>query len=232
MVVLVGLTAAIYAALLIPFKPIPIIPGFTEIRPATVFPVVCSLMFGPAAAWGAAFGNLIGDFFGTLGPGSIFGFVGNFLYGYIPYRVWRAISNDGPSIRSFGSTIKYLAAALIASTACGVSIAWGAHILGLVPFAVLCNIILINNLLVSALLGPVLLRVLYSRVKKLGLIYTEIMSEDDLHKGRSEHIGQALLWIGSLGGLILGNITAGNPEAVSTGVGASVVILIVGTLLI
>ena len=58
------------------------------------------------------------------------------------------------------------------------------------------------------------------------------MSEDDLHKGRSEHIGQALLWIGSLGGLILGNITAGNPEAVSTGVGASVLLLIVGTLLI
>ena len=51
MVVLVGCIAAVYAAVLIPFKPIPIIPGFTEIRPANVFPVICSLMFGPAAAW-------------------------------------------------------------------------------------------------------------------------------------------------------------------------------------
>ncbi len=30
MVVLTALSAAIYAAVLIPFKPIPIIPGFTE----------------------------------------------------------------------------------------------------------------------------------------------------------------------------------------------------------
>jgi energy-coupling factor transport system substrate-specific component len=49
---------------------------------------VFSILFGPAAAWGSAFGNLIGDFFGTLGLGSIFGFVGNFLYAYIPYRLW------------------------------------------------------------------------------------------------------------------------------------------------
>ena len=34
MVVLVALTAATYAAILIPFKPIPIIPGITETRPA------------------------------------------------------------------------------------------------------------------------------------------------------------------------------------------------------
>ena len=37
MVVLAALTAALYAALLIPFKPIPIIPGFTELRPAVAW---------------------------------------------------------------------------------------------------------------------------------------------------------------------------------------------------
>ncbi|MBC7289406.1 MAG: QueT transporter family protein, partial [Armatimonadetes bacterium] len=76
MIVLVALTAALYAALLIPFKSIPILPGFSEIRPANVVPIVASLLFGPAAAWGSAIGNLIGDFVGTLGPGSFFGFVG------------------------------------------------------------------------------------------------------------------------------------------------------------
>ncbi|MDP7238877.1 MAG: QueT transporter family protein, partial [Candidatus Latescibacteria bacterium] len=70
MVVLVALTAAMYAAVLIPFKLLPIIPGITEVRPANVFPVICSLMFGPAGAWGAAFGNLIGDLMGgTYGLG-------------------------------------------------------------------------------------------------------------------------------------------------------------------
>ena len=85
MVVLTVLTAGLFAAILIPFKGIPLIPGITELRPANVIPLVFGLLFGPAGAWGAAFGNLIGDFFGTLGPGSFFGFWGNFLAAYLPY---------------------------------------------------------------------------------------------------------------------------------------------------
>jgi len=73
MAVLTALCAALYAALLIPFKAIVLIPGLTEVRPASALPVMLALLFGPAAAWGAAFGNLIGDFFGTLTPGSFFG---------------------------------------------------------------------------------------------------------------------------------------------------------------
>ena len=78
MVVLVALSAAIYAAILIPFKGFPIVPGAVEIRPANVIPFVVGLLFGPAGAWGSAIGNLIGDFFGTLSPGSIGGFVVGF----------------------------------------------------------------------------------------------------------------------------------------------------------
>jgi len=51
-----------------------LIPGVTELRPANAIPVVCSFLFGPAAAWGSAIGNMIGDFFGGVGPGDIFGF--------------------------------------------------------------------------------------------------------------------------------------------------------------
>ena len=76
MVVLVALTGAAYVAILLPFKIATIVPGFTEIRPASGIPIVCALLFGPAAAWGSAFGNLVGDIFGgTLTPGSIAGFV-------------------------------------------------------------------------------------------------------------------------------------------------------------
>src|SRR3712207_9543414 len=88
MVVLVALSAAIYAAVLIPFKGFTIIPGAIEIRPANVFPFVFGILFGPAGAWGSAIGNLIGDFFGTLTPGSIGGFVGDFFLGLLPYKMW------------------------------------------------------------------------------------------------------------------------------------------------
>ena len=100
LVVLTAMSASLYAALLIPFKVLPLIPGVTELRPANAVPVVCSFLFGPAAAWGAAIGNLIGDFFGGIGPGDLFGFAGNFLYGLMPYKAWRALSDGDPLPRS------------------------------------------------------------------------------------------------------------------------------------
>jgi energy-coupling factor transport system substrate-specific component len=47
--------------------------------------VVC---FGPAAAWRAAFGNLIGYLFGTLDPGSLFGLLGNVLLLLCLWQWW------------------------------------------------------------------------------------------------------------------------------------------------
>jgi hypothetical protein len=93
MVVLVALSAAIYAAVLIPFKGFPLVPGYIELRPANAFPIVFGLLFGPAGAWGAAIGNLIGDFFGTLTLGSVGGFVGT-CWG------WLRLSSSLPSYSS------------------------------------------------------------------------------------------------------------------------------------
>ena len=97
MVVLTAISAALYAAILIPFKVVPLIPGITEFRPANAVPIVCSFLFGPAGAWGAAFGNLIGDFFGGLGPGDLFGFVANLAYGFVPYALWDALGLGPPA---------------------------------------------------------------------------------------------------------------------------------------
>ncbi len=93
MIILVALSAAIYAVFLIAFKAgLVLIPGVAEVRPAAAFPIVFGLMFGPAGAWGSAIGNLIGDIFGgTLAAGSIFGFIGNFYMGYVPYKMWGAL---------------------------------------------------------------------------------------------------------------------------------------------
>src|SRR5690348_7601206 len=108
MVVLTAMSASLYAAILIPFKVLPIIPGVTELRPANAVPVVCSFLFGPAGAWGAALGNVIGDFFGGIGPGDLFGFVGNFLYGFIPYRAWEILCDGDPVPRDARSWILFV----------------------------------------------------------------------------------------------------------------------------
>ncbi|MDI6704218.1 MAG: QueT transporter family protein [bacterium] len=201
MIVLTAVIAAIYAAVLIPFKIFTIIPGYTEIRPAAVIPIVCSLMFGPAAAFGASFGNLIGDFFGTLGLGSLFGLIGNFLYGYIPYKVFRKGILE-PDFRKG----RFLLITLIASLVCGVTIGYGLDILGLLPFAAFTNIVILNNFILSAILGPLLLIPLYPRVKRWGFLYQEIMEEGKLSCSRFHTIGILLLVIGIIYGFVVGNI--------------------------
>ena len=85
------LVAILYACLLVPFKPFPIVPGYTEFRIADFIPPLAGVLFGPAGAWGAAFGNLGADFFGTLTLNSAFGFVGNFLFAYVAYRIWNLV---------------------------------------------------------------------------------------------------------------------------------------------
>src|SRR5512144_1550189 len=118
MVVLTAMSASLYAAILIPFKVLPIIPGVTEFRPANAVPVVCSFLFGPAGAWGAAIGNVIGDFFGGIGPGDAFGFVGNFLYGLLPYKLWEAVTDRDPLPRTPAMWLLFVSVVLLASAAC------------------------------------------------------------------------------------------------------------------
>jgi energy-coupling factor transport system substrate-specific component len=208
MIVLTVLVAAIYAAVLIPFKAIPIIPGITELRVAQVIPPVASLLFGPAAAWGSAFGNLIGDFFGTFGPGSFFGFIGNFFLGAVPYVLWGRLgplsSGEEPAMRRGKQVGEFVALCAISGLACAALIAWGLELLRLVPFVVLATIIAINNVVVPAVLGPILLALLYRRVQRMGLVWTEVMAAEDISERGPAPIGTALMAIGGVGGWVVG----------------------------
>ena len=227
MVVLVALSAAIYAAFLIVSQFLVIIPGFTNLRPGNVFPFVFGLLFGPAGAWGAAIGNLINDFFGTLGLGSIFGFVGNFFLGFLPYKMWGAFFRRGedmePNVNSRKKLIVYLAIAVLASIVCAVWIAWFNDLLGNVPFTILATIIAANNAVVGLVLGPILLLVLYPRVKRWGLLWTEIMEPDEVPASRAQTVGNILVWVGGVGalvvGLILGSMAGGAPGGRGVGLG-------------
>src|SRR5262245_61841157 len=142
MVVLAAMSASLYGAILIPFKVVPLIPGIAEVRPANAVPIVCSFLFGPAAAWGAAIGNMIGESFGGFGPGDLFGFFGNLLYGAAPYRIWRALGGGTP-IPASGLDWAKLALSIAGSAAlCALVIGWGLNTLGFVPFPVLGNVVL------------------------------------------------------------------------------------------
>ena len=242
MVVLVALSAGLYAALLIPFKGFVLIPGITEFRPASVLPVVLGLLFGPAGAWGAAIGNLIGDFFGSLGVGSLFGFIGNFMFAYVPYKLWLGLGlvprdDLAPDLKSRRKITAFSVVAILGALACALVIAWGLEILRLVPFAALGSIISLNNALPALVLGIPMMIVLYPRIKKWDLLWTDIMNPEDVPipggLSRISAILMALFIITGLFGGFVAAFKAGQGflyEGFGTGgdVGSMGVILIAG----
>lgn len=211
MVVLVALSAAIYAAVLIPFKGFVLVPGFTEFRPASVLPVLLGLLFGPAGAWGAAIGNLIGDFFGTLSVGSLFGFAGNFYFAYVPYKLWAKLglidSNDAEPllINTAKKTANFVIVAILGALSCALIISWGLDLLHLVPFAAMACIISLNNSIPAVILGLPLLRMLYPRIKKWDLLWTDIVDAQEVQEHEAlSRLGAAIMVIGIVGGLTAG----------------------------
>jgi energy-coupling factor transport system substrate-specific component len=211
MVVLVALSAAIYAAVLIPFKGFPIVPGYIELRPANAFPIVFGLLFGPAGAWGAAIGNTIGDFVGgTLTVGSIGGFVGNFFLALLPYKMWsvffRRDENMEENVDSGKKFGVFILLVLLASAVCAVIIAWWVDLLAFFPFAVFFALIFFNNAVMGGVLGPILLLALYPRVKRWGLLWTEIVEPEDASSSRLQRTGAVLVWVGAIGAVVVGLI--------------------------
>jgi len=208
MVVLCVLSAALYAAVLIPFKVLPLIPGVTEVRPGNAIPVVCSFLFGPAAAWGSAIGNMIGDFFGGVGPGDVFGFFANLVYGYIPYKLWTIITpgDQGPINFSAGTIAKYTACCLAASVLCADMVGWGDNMLSLRPFWILGNVIIFNNMVASIVLATLILVAVYPRVRAGQLLYRDVMPELREYAKPVRITGAIMLLVGETGAWIAGNL--------------------------
>jgi energy-coupling factor transport system substrate-specific component len=180
MIVLIALCAALFVAVLLPFKIATIVPGITEIRPAMALPIFFSIFFGPVAAWGTAFGNVIGDVLGgTIGPGSIFGFFGNIVYGFVPYRVIKAFLGSREELFTGKGWAVYIFAVLLASALCAMIIALGVELIG-IPFGFLVHTIFLNNMLVSLILTPLLVRALGKRIREMKLTYDQILLPKEL----------------------------------------------------
>jgi energy-coupling factor transport system substrate-specific component len=208
MIILTAVCAAIYSAALLAFKTaIPLIPGITEIRVGNIFPMPFGLLFGPAGAWGAAIGNLIGDIFGgTLGPSSAAGFVGNFFLGFLPYTLWTTLFPFNQKAiqwnpRSGGNWLTYIVIALVSSAACAVIISTVVDFLGLVPYKVLVKIITLNNT-VGSLIGVFLLTAVFGLVKEqLHLFWQEVMDPEDRGKPLAGVLGAWIVVMACLFGL-------------------------------
>jgi len=119
--IVLAICATIFVIVAVPFRYFFPIFQVSELRPASAFPPVFGMMFGPWGALGAALGNLISDIIAGYPPEIlIFGFVAQFLYGYIPYKLWYTsrISKESiqPRINTVKNLIKFVIIILITST--------------------------------------------------------------------------------------------------------------------
>jgi energy-coupling factor transport system substrate-specific component len=207
MVVLSAFCGAVFAAVLAVFNAIPIIPAIHSLRPGNALPVVFSLMFGPAGAWGAVIGNTLGDFFGILGPGTAFGAFGNFLYGLIPYRLWRRFGDPPLEIRSWPAFLRLLIVVSAAGIACSLSITTGVYALALipVPFGFLFWMIVAQSVGFTLLLAPLLLNAIVPRARRWGLLYQDLLPKETI--GTRSRVLRALavplLALSLIGGTVL-----------------------------
>lgn len=188
MVVLAAVTAALYAGLMLPFKAIVIVPGFTELRPAVCIPIVFGLLFGPAAAWGSAVGNLIGDALGgMLGPSSAFGFVGNFLLAAIPFAMYKSFRRREdapvPSLTGARGWLKFSGAVVAASAACAATIGIGVDLFRFYPYTMMASVIFINNVVMPLIIGPILLGLLSGRVRRWGVFWWDVLRPEEMGRG-------------------------------------------------
>ncbi len=172
-----ALSAAVYGGALAATGGIPIIPGFTWIRPANALAPLFGILFGIPGALGTAIGNFIADALaGYLSVGSIGGFIGNFIIAYVPYKLMKDHTFRTPrSIIEF-----YIWGVLISSVWCSIYISWWLDalepVIGLPrPFVWgwFAPFVIFNNAFITAILTPILGYILYPPIKARGLYWAD-----------------------------------------------------------
>lgn len=195
MITLTAICAAVYAALLIPFKAI-VIFG-VEVRVATVVVPVMGILFGPAGAWGVGIGNLIGDFFGSMSVASIFGVVANFFFAYVPYKIWYMVRSDTePKTNSVFKLIRFLIGSAGGSLADVCWLCFGVcAVFSQLPYPLFASIIGVTNGLFPLVLGAPVLSLVGPRIKKWGLAFSSIMKPEDVRTNMKLNVPGAICLI-------------------------------------
>jgi energy-coupling factor transport system substrate-specific component len=210
MIVLVAVCAALYGTAVSVFR---LPPPLSARIFGQLLPLPIALMFGPAAPWAIAFGDLIGECVtGNLSFNSIFGFIGNFVLGLLPYLMWTRLaplSNHDRMVdlSSIRQIFLFVLVALGSGFSAAVLISWPLDLIGVVPYSFLVNLIGIQDSLLG-IVSFIFLRLIYHRVETMGLLYWDIMDESDLDNPE-KLLGVVGAWIvlfSALGAWLLGGL--------------------------
>lgn len=169
-IALIAVSAAIYIA----GRPLQLqfIPGIGGFNPSLALAPVLAGLFGLPGAIGVTFSMPIGDAIsGALTLGSVAGFLSHTFVTWLPYKLVRDPSmRNGKSIATF-----YLWAIIVGPIIHAIVIPGWLDFTNVLPSAVAWGgvtvAILLNHMLIAAVVAPILLYVLYPRVKQWGLFH-------------------------------------------------------------
>ncbi|MCQ4635729.1 PP2C family protein-serine/threonine phosphatase [Anaerovorax odorimutans] len=133
------LVGVIYFLLILPFDALNFNDGYSEIRLTGLVPMAAGLLFGVPGALGCAFGNLAGDIVTGLDILCTFGFVGNFLMAYLPYKLWHTLffrkAHEPHFLDSALSVVKFMGISFLSACASVSVIAAGGQLFHAFTFA-------------------------------------------------------------------------------------------------
>ncbi len=93
--------------------------GYVQMRLSGFLPMTAGLLFGPIGAIGCALGNFLNDLSGTLEIADLFGSLGVFLMGWLPYKLWHSLfltkDRQPEFLESAGSVVKFTLIAAVSS---------------------------------------------------------------------------------------------------------------------
>lgn len=168
----IAVTALFSVLVLVPFNQYQwAIAGLT-LRPAAVLPVACGVLWGPAAAYGLAAGNIVGDYCGgSWSFMSVFGFLINFLYPYLSYRLWHRLMRDHEMKLNLYGLLCFWATTLVVTFACMLLLAACGTVFFGRPFESKFIGYFGNNIFWAMIVGPVLLGLIFTPAVKNGFVY-------------------------------------------------------------
>ncbi len=165
------LSGVLFLAFAVPSRMIfSLVPGTTEMHPANMITVVLGILWGPVGAWGIAAANSILAIVASHSPLKVWlpGFIINFFYAYLPYKMWYSIDYKGrgiikPRLRGGYEIIKFIWICLIDSLLTTVLLALLFEYLGFQPYISYAALLFFNNFDFAVVFGMPVLLLLTSR---------------------------------------------------------------------
>jgi len=177
----VAMTAALSVILQAVGAVIVLVPGTITFRADAMIRFPFGAIFGMPAVWGVMISNILGDALaGTLGPGSIAGFIISWWMAYLFYRFYR--SHEDYSMIKGSAWIKYYAVVLLWCILGSYYLCTNFQYLNLLPPEVIWPGVfpaVIVTTFVGGILGPVIARVIGPAAKQFGLSRDEMRFEKE-----------------------------------------------------